>query len=336
MYAKAIISGSIFFLSLSLVTQAQTNRVWATYFGGNNTESVISVGTDPSGNVYLAGLTVSTTGIASPGAYQSTLGGNQDIFIAKFNTAGTRLWSTYFGGPGAEFKLGFTVDNSGNVYVCGYTENTTGLATAGSHQTTFGGGTYDAFLVKFNTSGRRVWSTYYGGSVNETAYAVATDLSGNVYMAGHSNSTSGISTTGSSQPACNGCNLFSSDAFLVKFSSAGMRQWATYYGGTDNEYCNGVVTDASGNIYLTGRTFSSNGIATAGAFKTSLGGTCDGYLVKYNASGVKQWATYYGGTLNDMAFSVVTDGSGNVYFAGQTESTTGIATAGSFQSSYSN
>ena len=88
----------------------------------------------------------------------------------------------------------------------------------------------------------------------------------------------------------------SSDAFLVKFNSSGVRQWGTYYGGTGYDYSFSCATDASGNIYLSGYTRSTSGIATTGAHQTTLGRGYDAFLVKFNSSGVRQWGTYYGGT----------------------------------------
>lgn len=319
---------------LPAVSYAQTDRVWATYYGGPSTEIEMSVATDPAGNVYLAGTTVSLSGIASTGSFQNTLGGGTDLFLAKFNSTGTRLWATYYGGTGNEHKTGMAIDTSGNIYISGQTDATTGVATTGSHQATFGGGTYDAFLVKFNSAGDRVWATYYGGTQNEIGFGVSTDASGNVYMSGQSNSTSGISTTGSFQTACNGCSLFLSDAFLVKFNSAGSRLWATYYGGTDNDYGYGVAADASGNVYLAGYTFSTSGISSTGAFKTTFGGVRDAFLVKFSSSGSRLWGTYYGGTGDDVGYSIATEGSANVYLAGLTTSTSGIATTGSFQAAF--
>ena len=95
-------------------------------------------------------------------------------------------------------------DASGNVYLAGYTDSTTGIATTGAHQTTYGGGVYDAFLVKFNSSGVRQWGTYYGGTGYDDGYSCATDASGNVYLAGSTNSTTGIATTGAHQTTSGG------------------------------------------------------------------------------------------------------------------------------------
>jgi hypothetical protein len=210
------------------------------------------------------------------------------------------------------------------------------MATTGAHQSAYGGGSYDAFLVKFNTSGVRQWGTYYGGSGYEEGYSCSTDASGNVYLAGRTGSNTGtvIATTGAHQSAYGGAT----DAFLVKFNASGVRQWSTYYGGSGYEEGRSCSTDGSGNVYLAGRADSNTGtvIATTGAHQSVHGGNYDAFLVKFNASGIRQWGTYYGGSGYDFGRSCSTDGSGNVYLAGYTDTNTGtsIGTTGAHQSAF--
>ena len=166
-----------------------------------------------------------------------------------------------------DYGYSCATDASGNIYLSGYTNSTSGIATTGAHQTTYGGN-YDAFLVKFNSSGVRQWGTYYGGTNDDNGYSCATDASGNIYLSGYTRSTSGIATTGAHQTTYGG----RFDAFLVKFNSSGVRQWGTYYGGTSDDNGYSCATDASGNIYLSGHTRSTSGIATTGAHQTTYGG----------------------------------------------------------------
>jgi len=138
-----------------------------------------------------------------------------DAFLVKFNSSGVRQWGTYYGGTVNDEESSCATDASGNVYLAGRTKSTTAIATTGAHQTTYGGGYYDAFLVKFNSSGVRQWGTYYGGTGTDEGRSCATDTSGNVYLAGYTQSTTGIATTGAHQTTYGG----SSDAFLVKFDA---------------------------------------------------------------------------------------------------------------------
>jgi hypothetical protein len=306
-------------------------RQWGTYFEGNGNACT----TDASGNIYIVGLTNSTSGIATAGAHQTVMSGSGDAFLVKFNSSGVKQWGTYFGGAssgasGMEKGLSCATDALGNVYMTGHTPSTSGIATAGAHQTIYGGSSTDAFLVKFNSSGVIQWGTYYGGEGVDIGYSCATDASGNVYMAGDAQQqnlpASGISTIGAHQSAYGGGY---SDGFLVKFDSNGLRQWGTYYGGSLLDVSFSCATDASGNVYMSGETQSPNGIATSGAHQTTVDGA---FLVSFNSSGVRQSGTYYGGIKNVCT----TDASGNVYMTGYTQSNSGIATAGAHQTANGN
>ena len=305
-------------------------RQWATYYGGSENDKGISCALDASDNVYMIGTTSSTSGIATAGADETTV---NDGFLVKFNSSGVRQWGTYFEGTGNAC----TTDASGNIYIVGLTNSTSGIATAGAHQTVMSG-SGDAFLVKFNSSGVKQWGTYFGGpytlaSGMETGLSCATDALGNVYMTGHTPSTSGIATAGAHQTIYGGS---STDAFLVKFNSSGVIQWGTYYGGEGVDIGYSCATDASGNVYMAGdaqqQNLPASGISTIGAHQSAYGGGySDGFLVKFDSNGLRQWGTYYGGSLLDVSFSCATDASGNVYMSGNTQSNSGIATTGAHQ-----
>lgn len=307
------------------------NRVWATYYGGTGDEMAffggkMGVAVDLAGNVFLAGFTNSTSGIAS-GGFQNSPGGNAaNAYLVKFDDAGNRIWGTYYGGTSVDKAYGVATDADGNIYIAGIA-NSAGIASGG-FQNTMGGGS-DALLVKFNSAGNRIWATYYGGSGQEEGYSVATDNAGNVYLAGTTNSGSSIAAGGFQNNYGGGAN----DLFLVKFDSSGTRLWATYYGGSGDEMLlfNGdldVATDASGNVFLTGLTSSMSGIASNGFQNNHGGGGEDAFLVKFDATGIRLWATYYGGNDSDKGYSAATDSSGNIYLAGRTDSPNAIASGG--------
>src|ERR1051325_5523612 len=300
----------------------QEGRVWATYYGGTASDfgglfAGTYTATDANGNVYLAGTTQSTSGISYLGYQNSFGGGSGDGFLVKFDASGNRLWATYYGNNGDDRVRGLCLDNAGNVYLSGFTTSISGIASGGGFQNSYGGGTGDAFLVKFDANGNRIWSTYYGGTNDESGYGVTTDAAGNVYLTGESVSTNGISYLGFQN-----MNGGSYDAFLVKFDANGNRIWATYYGGTGAEFAFDAVTDAGGNVYLVGETSSATAIASGG-FQNTYGGAYDGFLVKFNASGARQWATYYGGSPSDCISGVCIDNAGRIYCSGQTGSTSG-------------
>jgi hypothetical protein len=299
--------------------------VWATYYGSTTLDVGYACSSDLAGNIYLAGYTPSNANIAS-GGHQNTYGGGaNDAFLVKFNIGGLRLWGTYYGGTNNDLAVSNVCDGSGNVFMSGYTSSTIGIASGG-HQNTYGGGTTDAFLVKFNGNGVRQWATYYGdtGLNIEMGWGCASDGSGNIYLSGFTSSTVNIASAGHQNTYGGG----GYDAFLVKFNSSGVRQWGTYYGGTDYDQGMRCACDASANVYLAGNSTSTANITSGGHQSAYGGGITDAFLVKFNTSGVRQWGTYYGGTSEDKGTSCDTDGSGNVYLAGYTTSGTDIASGG--------
>ena len=319
-------------------------RFWGTYYGGSGNSFQMSTATDNNNNVYLSGTTTSpsTTLIATIGSYQTFFAGNYDVFLAKFNSAGIRQWATYYGGAGGEgFGIGgktIAIDKQNNIFMLAGTTSTTSIATLGSHQSSFYGGLQDAFLVKFNSLGIRQWGTYCGGNKNEVPEACTVDTTGNVFIVGYTNSDTATSmiSAGAHQTMYGGGTI-AGDAFIVKFNTAGIRQWGTYYGGISDDYGWGTTTDLNGNVYLCGISGSSPSIITTpGAYQTYIGPFMLSYLVKFNSFGTRIWGTYYGGVRGGGATNCATDLSNNVYLSGDTFDSLGdtIATLGACQQTF--
>lgn len=304
---------------------------WVTYFGGSSWENGTSVTTDASGNVLFTGNTNSTNLPVSVGAFQVASATGSDAFVVKMNSNGGLIWATYCGGTGGDSGNGVITDGASNIIVAGATTSTNfpiGFSAGNSvHQSTYGGGTFDAFLIKFNPAGLRLWSTYYGGTNWDTGSDVATDGQ-NVYLYGRTYSTTAISTAGVFQTAMSG----TLDVYVAKFLPTGGRTWGSYVGGTAAEIPGGIICDGlSGNIYIAGYTSSTNFPAFSGHQMAYGGGVADAFLFKFSPLGARLWATYYGGTGDDMGGAVATDAFGNIILAGHTLSTNAISTVGSYQ-----
>jgi hypothetical protein len=312
----------------AFTSKFNTNGViqWATYYGGSGADYGRGIAIDASANIIITGNTNSSNAITTSGAHQATFDSISDAFIAKFNTNGMRQWATYYGGSSSDYGSGITTDANGNIIIIGYTESSNAIATIGAHQTVFGGNT-DGFIAKFNTNGVRQWATYYGGSGNDYGMGIATDASGNIVVTGFTNSSTAITTGGVHQTVFGGFN----DAVIAKFNNNGIRQWATYYGGIGDDRGFGITTDVSGNIVVTGLTNSANAIATVGAHQIVYGDGQDAYIAKFNNNGIRQWATYFGGSNDDIGrgIAIVTDG--NIIITGQTSSSNAITTVGAHQ-----
>jgi len=309
-------------------------RQWGTYYGGSSSDrgSVLSI--DKTGMVFLEGLTRSNNNIATPGAFQESYAGGSygDCMLCKFNPDGQRIWCTYYGGSNSETEGGCSVDNHGFVYLSGTTYSTNNISTPGSFKPALGG-LNDGFLAKLDTSGHnRSWGTYYGGTSADDINSCSADTLGHILIAGGTESPNGIASPGAYQTTPGGGGY--PDGFLSLFDSSGQRQWGTYYGGSLDDRLNACSLNNIGTIYAAGQTSSSDNIASPGAYQTIFGGINDGFLVKFNLSGQRQWGTYFGADSSDLAIGCAVNDSCYVYISGYTRSRNNIATPGSFQPVY--
>lgn len=306
-------------------------RLWATFFGGESSDAAKSVVLGPGGSVIIAGTTSSTTGIATSGVQQTSLGGGSDAFLASFNSTGTALqWATYYGGSSDESNSFVRITSTNQIMLGGSTHSTTGIATNGSYQSTIAGG-MDVYMAQFSTTGMRAWGTYYGGTGTDRLEDLAMDCHGAFFFGGYTTST-GLGTSGVHQQNLSG---FNADGFLTKFSSLGTRVWTTYYGGTASDVIYSISRPGPGLIYVAGTAASTEGIATPGSQQPALiGASSNGFLALLNDNGVRTWGTYYGGiyatVINDIYATNV------VYATGTTNSPSNIATTGAYQTSLPN
>ena len=297
---------------------------WATYYGGNKEECFNSVTTDNSGNLILVGWTDSPNfPVLTAGTfYQGTKSANEDAMIVKFSPDEERLWATFYGGNEEDWAYSVTVDETGNIFVSGETVSSNfPVYNAGTFYQGALNGDEDVFILKFDNDGNRLWATYYGGDKKEGGFSITHDASGNIFVTGYTESTD--------FPKLNAGTFYQStmagiqDAFILKFSNTGTRLWATYYGGNLYDAGNSIASDASGNIFITGDTKSSTfPVYNSGTYYQPLmAGDTDLFILKFSNTGSRLWATYYGGSSADYGHSIITDNYDNIYLAGWTEST---------------
>jgi len=310
-----------------------TALVYSTYIGGSDQDESYGIAVDGSGSAYVTGWTWSDDYDVTPGAFQTSNGGDDDVFVTKLNDTGTALvYSTYIGGSAGDESYGIAVDGSGSAYVTGWTTSSNYDVTAGAFQTTIGG-VGDVFVTKLNDTGMAlVYSTYIGGSAGDAGLGIAVDGSGSAYVTGRTQSPNYDVTAGAFQTTYGG----GVDVFVTKLNATGTALvYSTYIGGSSQDIGNGIAVDVSGSAYVTGRTDSPNYDVTAGAFQMTLGGGFDVVVTKLNATGTALvYSTYIGGSGKDEGHGIAVDVSGSAYVTGRTQSTNYDVTAGAFQTTY--
>lgn len=250
---------------------------------------------------------------------------NVSFNIANYNSNNTLIidpelfWSTYYGGEGEDAINGLAVDLNQNIIITGYTHSENNMAYLG-YRDTYLGGFFDAYIAKLDANGNRIWGTYFGGTKGDYGTQVVTNNSNEIYVTGFTFSNNFITTTGAYQESLAG----NYDAFLVKLDENGGLLWSTLYGGNGYDYARSIAIDTLGDVYISGSSNSTSGIASGG-WQNTVGGINDEFIAKFNSSGTRLWATYLGGEANDYARGCGIDGDNNVYLIGYTESETGIA-----------
>ena len=164
------------------------------------------------------------------------------------------IYSTFIGGNGNDHANAIALDASGNAYITGDTDSSN-FPHTGGFQTIFGGGFWDAFVVKLSASGTLVYGSYLGGTLDDKGYGIAVDAAGSAYVTGYTASPHFPTTTGAYQTATAGNAVGPTDVFVSKVSPSGNQlTYSTYLGGTDYDYGRGIAVDASGAAYVTGYT----------------------------------------------------------------------------------
>lgn len=312
------------------LNQQGSALVYSTYLGGADEDGGLGVAPGPSGTTNVTGYTISTNFPTTVGAFQTTNAGRADIFVAKLNLLATGLlYSTYLGGSGDDVGTGIAVGGSDNAYVIGYSTSPNYPTSVGAVQPA-SGGLFDAVAAKLNPLGTAlVYSTYLGGSENDSGQGIALDASGSAYLAGYTRSPNFPTTPGSFQTA----NAGAYDAFVAKLNPLGNAlTYSTLIGGSGDDQANAVAIDASGNAYLTGLTFNSPNFPIVNAFQTANAGSFDAFVTKLDPAGAAlDYSSFLGGSIDDIGLGIAVDISGNAYVTGRTGSTDFPTTVNAFQ-----
>lgn len=307
-------------------TQSNSTISWYTYVGGTSSDELFATVLMPDEGAVVTGRTGSTDFPSTVGSLQDTLAGSYDVVVMRFDSAGTCLWSTFYGGT--NFETGYAIDRIGGRVIVAGSTNSTDLPMANAPQGA-NAGSYDAFILALDDSGAMVRATYYGGAAADQGFSVAEDTLGRIVLAGSSTGVGLPMSASGFQPAPAGAI----DAFIAVFDTLLQPQWATYYGGSSSEDIHSVTVTPQGEIAFCGGTYSTNFPVTANAIQTGNAGSPDVYIVKFGMDGSRHYSTYLGGGNQEDANSIVADSTGHLYVAGFTYSTIDFPIQGnSFQS----
>ena len=289
---------------------------WAETWGGSMEDRGMWIATDELGNVYVVGYFQGTGVDFDPTAtgtdIHSSNGGN-DIFLSKFSPTGGFQWAETWGGSGLDYGRAIAID-AGGIYVAGWFSGIVDFDPDddGTTNKTSKGGA-DCWLSKFDLQGDFQWVKTWGGTADDHLYCSFVDSSGGIYIGGafSSPSVDFNPETGDVH------NLFGGwDCYLSKFSSDGTFQWAETWGGGGNEGV-GCIAIGSGNVYCIGSFDQTVDFDPGGGYDYHTGyGGADPFISCFSASGTFQWAYSWQGSLEDKAYGVCTDSTGNVYVAG--------------------
>ncbi len=290
--------------------------VWGHSWGNANNDHADAVATDADGNTFIAG------------SYDVGSFSDAEAIVQKYSPDGTLLWAKTWGGDGDDFAYGITADSDGNAYVTGQTfsfdtvylvfilkyapdgsllwqktwggdrygngvaialDNTGLLYVTGSMQ--HSGGKDALLLLKYDTDGNYIDMRALSASENLTGLALTTNSAGDIYIAGRTKAPAQVA-----------------DVLVVKYSFDGILQWQKHWGGDSSDEAYGICVDASGDVYVSGRSFSS-GFGQGGY---------DIVLMKLNPSGSVIWQETWGGATHDEAFGMTIDNDANLYLTGGT------------------
>lgn len=308
---------------------------WTRQIGPTVDDRNKAIASDSNGNIYIAGST--------DASLDGTNVGGQDVFVAKYDRNGARVWVKQFGSTALDSGEGVALDSLGNVYVVGFTHGILpGYTTRGTGA--------DGFIAKFDNNGSRLWINQIITSTGDVARSIAIDNSNNIFIGGYTQFTAtqfqlyvskynsggilqwreqlpeirdvySVTTDGAGHVYASGMtngsfdgntNLGSFDSYVVKFNgSTGAKIWSDQYGTASDDMGSGVITDSLNNVYVTG-------FAAASLDGQPHSGGYDIYIRKYNSSGVWLWTQQFGSATHDYGFGINVDSSNNIYVSGVT------------------
>jgi hypothetical protein len=255
------------------------NAVWAYGIGGSSADVGNAIAVDASGNIYMTGMFMSAAVNFGTGILTNSASGTQDLFIAKYTSAGTATWSSRSGGSMDDYGTGIAVGKT-NLYVTG-AFNSTSVSFGTTTLTNASAGSTDILLAKYDLTGNAGWAKRAGGSDFDSGSGLSCDSLGNVFMSGSFNSSSLTFGT----ITVNNTSANNSDLFITAYDGNGAALWAIEEGDTYGEFGNSIAVSGSGTDVIIGGSYNSAAVAF-GPFVVTKGCGDDVLVAKLNAPAV--------------------------------------------------
>lgn len=288
-----------------IIIDPELDLHWSTYYGGKSVDYCQAIDCDDDGNVYSIGSTNTINILVTK--YTTTYTGSKDVFIVKFDTAGNRIWSVFYGGTSNDLPNSISLNSKLNFFTIAGTSSSYNGIYSGTFSDSFASYRFSSgngwpFIAKFDFKGNIIWGRYLSSLVyyaGDRAGGIKLCNDGTILMGGVTFSN-GLGTAGAYKDTltvtslCKNC----SDGFVTKFNGNGSLIWYSYYGGENDDNIKSLDVDDLGNVYCFGETQSTNKykcIATDSAIRTYKYYS-DYFLVKFSSTGQRIWGTYLGST----------------------------------------
>lgn len=270
---------------------AEGNRLWVRQLGTAVMDSAWALAPDGGGGAFVAGPTA--------GNLAGTNAGEDDVWLARYDTDGNRVWLIQFGSAGAERAFGLASDDAGGAYVAGDSWGDLAAPNAGGA---------DAWIARYDADGNRLWIRQFGTLNSDRCAAITPDGSGGAYVAGF---------TGGSLAAP---HAGEDDAWLARYDRDGNRLWIRQLGTTAWDRSSPISADGMGGVLVAGYTFGPLGGPSAGEL--------DAWMARYDGDGNRQWIRQFGTPTVDWIRAIIADGSGGAFVGGSTYGSLAAPTAG--------
>ena len=276
---------------------ANGNFQWVVTYGADSLDDAFNLAVDAQDNVYWTGVIEGTVTVGTSNFTTQV----EDIVFGKISPTGQILWVKQVGGSGIDEGSGIIVDNNGDIIHTGYFQNTVDFDPNAGVSNLTSSGSFDTYFGKYDTSGNLIWMKKIGGPGVDIGApgGITIDNLNNIYIAGNAGVNCDYDpNAGTVTHIMNG----TTDWFVAKYDNNGNHILSFTVGGTGQDQAHRLTTDNQQNIYVTGwfrisANFNPNGTALT-LTGNCTGGGHDGYIAKYNSSGVCQWAKQFGGVVN--------------------------------------